>query len=160
MACLSAVALLLDAATCTPNHKDAAVTHRASPDDRRPQEVIETSTGRTQHFYVEIADTPKAREVGLMFRKELADNAGMVFVFEAQYDQHFWMKNTYIPLDMIFIGDDLKVAGIIHRAAPETEKSLSVGKPSRYVLEVNGGLAQRAGIVEGAKVTFKGFAPQ
>lgn len=154
---LSLAAALIS--SCTPSQKDAVATHRPRTDETLPALQIESSAGRPLTFTIEIADTPKAREVGLMFRKELPDNAGMLFIFEAQDDHHFWMKNTYLPLDMIFIDETMTVVGIVHRAAPETLTSRGVGKPSRYVLEINGGLAKREGIIEGAKVTFKGFAP-
>jgi hypothetical protein len=151
--------LLLFAAACTPGQKETVATHRPPPDVQKPAVGIETPGARKPSFLVEIATSPRQREVGLMFRKELPDNTGMLFIFEQEEDHHFWMKNTYIPLDMIFIGGDMAIVGIVHSAAPESTRSLSVGKPSRYVLEINGGLARKEGIAEGQRVTFRGFAP-
>jgi uncharacterized membrane protein (UPF0127 family) len=101
---------------------------------------------------VEVADTHRARSKGLMYRETLDDKAGMLFIFPREEVQHFWMKNTYIPLDMIFIGKDLKVVGVVENAVPMTETLLTVGKPSKYVLEVNGGWSASQGIKNGYKV--------
>ncbi|MBI5525963.1 MAG: DUF192 domain-containing protein [Deltaproteobacteria bacterium] len=154
MAAWAAAAVLY---SCTANQREAAVPARPSAEPSRPAVIIETPA-KTLTFEVEVADTPKSREVGLMFRNNLPADRGMIFVFETAEDHHFWMKNTYISLDMIFIGDDLRIAGIIHEAVPENTESRSVGRPSRYVLEVQGGTARKEGIVEGQKVTFRGIA--
>lgn len=103
-------------------------------------------------FHVEIARTPDARARGLMFRTELAPDRGMLFLFENEEPLSFYMRNTLIPLDMIFIGADRRIVGIVHRAEPRTLTSRSVGKPSQYVLEINGGLAQKHGIRAGQRV--------
>jgi uncharacterized membrane protein (UPF0127 family) len=141
---------------CTANQKEGTVSPRPPAGPSFPAVIIQTA-GKTLTFEVEVAATPKEREIGLMFRKEMPANRGMLFVFEATQDHHFWMKNTYLPLDMIFIGEDLTVVGIVHEAVPGSTESRSVGKPSRYVLELVGGTARREGIVEGQKVTFRGI---
>jgi uncharacterized protein len=141
---------------CTANTREAPVGASLS----RPEVLIELPGGQKAAFSVEIADTPKARETGLMFRKELADNAGMLFIFEDEAVQAFWMKNTYLPLDMIFVSADTKIVGVVHDAVPESLATLSVGRASIYVLEINGGLAKKKGIVEGQRVQFRGFNPQ
>jgi uncharacterized protein len=109
---------------------------------------------------IEIADTAQARELGLMYRQHLADDAGMLFVFGQPQHLTFWMKNTVIPLDMIFAGADGTVVGIIANAEPFSERQLSVPGVSQYVLEVNGGFAQRHGIKPGDKLQFLGFSPK
>jgi uncharacterized membrane protein (UPF0127 family) len=78
----------------------------------------------------------------------------MLFVFDEDSDHHFWMKNTFIPLDMIFISGDGIVAGIVHNAAPHSLEARSVGRKSRYVLEISGGAAARLGIAEGQRSFF------
>jgi uncharacterized membrane protein (UPF0127 family) len=108
---------------------------------------------------VEIADTAAARAVGLMYRQHLAENAGMLFVFKQPQQLSFWMKNTEIPLDMIFAGADGTVAGVIVNAEPFSERQLSVAGDSQYVLEVNGGFAQRHGIKPGDRLEFLGVSP-
>jgi uncharacterized membrane protein (UPF0127 family) len=80
----------------------------------------------------------------------------MVFVFDEPRVQRFWMKNTLIPLDMIFIGADRRIAGIVENAAPETETERRVDAPSAYVLEIGGGLAAQLGIRSGEPVDFRG----
>jgi hypothetical protein len=90
-----------------------------------------------------------------MYRSQLEPEAGMIFVFEEPSVQRFWMKNTLIPLDMIFIGKDRKIVGVVENAAPETETERMVGAPSQYVLEIGGGLAARLGIRAGESVDFQ-----
>ena len=109
---------------------------------------------------VEIAENAGARELGLMYRQQLDQNAGMLFVFKQPQHLTFWMKNTEIPLDMIFAGADGTVAGIIANAEPFSERQLSVEGDSQYVLEVNSGFAQRRGIKAGDRLEFLGFAPR
>jgi len=116
--------------------------------------TIHTSEKDTITIQAEVVATPKAREKGLMFRKELPDNTGMLFVFEDERDHSFWMKNTLVPLDILFIAGDKTVAGIIHEATPKSEKSLSVGLPSRYVLELPGGFCARNNIHRGNQLDW------
>ena len=89
-----------------------------------------------------------------MYREHMADDAGMLFLMPEERVQSFWMKNTFIPLDIIFIRADLTVAGIVENAEPQTLTSRTVGKPSKYVLEVNAGWSQRHGVKTGSKATF------
>ncbi|HWP67156.1 MAG TPA: DUF192 domain-containing protein [Candidatus Limnocylindria bacterium] len=105
---------------------------------------------------LEVARTEAARTKGLMYRRSLADGDGMLFVFDEARDHSFWMKNTFIPLDMIFIGEDLRVVGVHARAEPQSTQSISVGAPSRYVLEVPGGWAERHGVGRGTRVELHG----
>jgi len=101
---------------------------------------------------VEIVDTPAARERGLMYRSALADGAGMLFVFDEEAEHAFWMKNTLIPLDMIFIRGDGTIAGIRENTTPLSLAPVTVGRPSRWVLEVPGGWAARNGVRTGDRV--------
>jgi uncharacterized protein len=142
--------LLLLACSHTSS-KDKAIEHMGTV-------VLETS-GRTVRVEVEVVKTPEARALGLMYRKELPAQQGMLFVFEQEAVQSFWMKNTYIPLDMIFIDKKRRVVGIVHDAAPMTTTSRQVDAPSSYVLEVNAGFAKNNGIQSGAAVSFEGFTP-
>ncbi len=89
-----------------------------------------------------------------MFRRELAPDKGMVFVFPEDDIHTFYMKNTYIPLDMIFIGSDLRVVGVVENARPLTLDTRSVDRPSRYVVEVRAFTASTHGIVPGTLVQF------
>ncbi len=105
---------------------------------------------------VELARTAEERARGLMFRRSLEPDAGMLFLFEQSEVQSFWMRNTLIPLDLLFLGEDRAVIGIVERAAPRTDTGRSVGKPSRYVLEVAGGEAAAHGVGPGARAVFVG----
>jgi uncharacterized membrane protein (UPF0127 family) len=103
---------------------------------------------------VELAMKADDVERGLMFRREMGDNHGMLFKLEGRRDHTFWMHNTCIPLDMMFIDDDGVIVGIVEAAAPLTDTTRSVGCPSSFVLEVNGGWARKRGIAPGQKVAL------
>ena len=109
---------------------------------------------------VEVADTMSSRETGLMYRSHLDENAGMLFVFPAPDHLTFWMKNTEIPLDMIFADDAGRVIGVVEKAEPYSEALLDVPGKSQYVLEVNGGWAARHGVKRGDRFGFGGFTPE
>lgn len=108
----------------------------------------------------EVVATPAAIEKGLMFREYLAPNAGMLFLMGKDRDWSFWMRNTLIPLDMIFITKDLMIAGIVENAVPRTEDPRLVGAESRYVLEVNGGWSATHHVKAGQRVRFVGVPSQ
>ena len=107
---------------------------------------------------VEVASTGPQRELGLMYRKHLDDNAGMIFVFPDAAPRNFWMHNTPIPLDMIFADAKGVVTGIVANAEPFSDKLLGVEGNSEYVLEVNGGFCAKNGIKVGDKLDFSGFS--
>ena len=123
-----------------------------------PRVVISTTSGKNLALRVEVADSPEKRALGLQYRTELADDQGMLFLFPSATAQSFWMKNTPLPLDMIFIGSDLKIVGIIHQTVPFSTATLSVSAPSQFVLEVKGGISQRSGIEVGNSVRFEGIS--
>jgi hypothetical protein len=120
-----------------------------------PRVIISTKSGRQVAFQVEIADTAAKRELGLQYRRDLADDRGMLFLFPSEQIQSFWMKNTPIPLDMIFIGSDLRIVGIVHQTVPFSTESSSVPAPSQFVLEIKGGLSRLKGIEVGDRVRFE-----
>jgi uncharacterized membrane protein (UPF0127 family) len=124
--------------------------------EAQPKVTISTK-GREVEFLVEIADTAGKRQMGLQYRRNLADDRGMIFLFPSESLQSFWMKNTPISLDMIFINRDRKIVGIVERTVPFSLDSRSVTEPSQYVLEINGGLARRYGIQAGDSVRFEGI---
>lgn len=123
-----------------------------------PRVVVLTKGGKEVALRVEIADTPAKRELGLQYRRELGDDQGMLFLFPVEGRQSFWMKNTPLPLDIIFIGSDSKIVGIIHQAVPFSTNSLSVSAPSQFVLEIKGGLSRRSGIEAGNPVRFENIS--
>ena len=91
-----------------------------------------------------------------MFRRTLAPDRGMIFPYDPPQDVAFWMRNTLIPLDIIYLGDDRRVVGVVANAEPRTETLRSVGKPSRYVVEVAGGEAAAHGVGAGTRAVFLG----
>ncbi|HEX2678997.1 MAG TPA: DUF192 domain-containing protein [Polyangiales bacterium] len=103
---------------------------------------------------VEVVSTDEARQQGLMFRRQLAPDAGMLFVFEEARELTFWMHNTYLPLDMIFITSDLAILGVVENATPLTDTPRRVPGVSRYVLEVNAGFARAHGLTAGTRLRF------
>ncbi len=109
---------------------------------------------------VEVVATPPKIAKGLMYREHLPTENGMLFFMGEEDDHAFFMRNTLIPLDMIFIAKDMTIAGIVENATPRTETLRRVGKPSFYVLEVNAGWSAQKQIKAGAKVRFEGVTPQ
>jgi len=129
---------------------------RAEPLDRKPLS-IETADGKSFAFTVEVARTPEQQEQGLMFRKQLAPDAGMIFPSESERPVVFWMKNTLIPLDMLFVAGDLHIAHIVADAKPLSLDTIPSGGPVIAVVEVAGGTAKRLGIHVGDRVRFAGL---
>lgn len=115
--------------------------------------TIVTAAG-PQRFTVEVATTPAQMEQGLMFRQKLAPNAGMIFDYGAPSMASMWMKNTLIPLDMLFVDAQGRIIGIHERAIPQSLATISAPGPARAVIELNGGTAARLGIHAGDRVLF------
>jgi uncharacterized membrane protein (UPF0127 family) len=107
---------------------------------------------------VEVASSGPQRELGLMYRKHLEDDAGMIFVFPDAAPRNFWMHNTPISLDMIFADAAGVVVGIVANAEPFSDKVLGVEGKSQYVLEVNAGFCAKKGIRAGDRLDFSGFS--
>ena len=111
--------------------------------------------GGQTRFSVEIADTDSKRALGLMFRETLPSSAGMLFIFDAPEHAQFWMKNTLIPLDMIFADDSRHVVGVVESAEPLTLTPRTVGVPGRFVIEVAGGQASAHGVDAGDQLVIE-----
>ncbi len=113
-----------------------------------------------QHrFQVEVAQSVPEITRGLMYRERLGKFQGMLFVFPDEQPRSFWMKNTLIPLDIIFISDKHRIVSISERAEPLTLTSRQSQGPARYVLEINGGLSSELKIKPGMKVKIEGLNP-
>lgn len=108
--------------------------------------------GGQARFNVELADDEAERSRGLMFRETMPRSSGMLFVYPSPRQATFWMKNTLIPLDMIFADDAGRVTRVHENAVPQDETVIDGGPGVRFVLEINGGLARRLGIAEGAEM--------
>ncbi|MCB1518733.1 MAG: DUF192 domain-containing protein [Hyphomicrobiaceae bacterium] len=114
--------------------------------------TIKTAKGQF-HFSVEIADTPEQQAQGLMFRQELAPDHGMLFDFHRERETAFWMRNTFIPLDMLFIASDGTIRSIHANARPQDDTAIPSGFPVQFVLEIPGGRAAEIGAVPGDKIS-------
>jgi hypothetical protein len=119
---------------------------------------IVTASG-VHSFSVEVVSDDASREKGLMYRRFMPEDRGMLFDFGQQAPVAFWMKNTYIPLDMIFISRQGVVKNVVANAEPFSERLIPSAGPVYGVLEVNGGVAARIGLKVGDKVKHKIFAP-
>ena len=153
--CLVLVCLLAACSNGPTKREDASMppSPRPTPAAAGPKVVIETPAGEVT-VGIEVVDTPPKIMRGLMFREHLPPDDGMLFLLGYDEDHAFYMRNTLIPLDMMFIRADRTIAGIVENAEPRTETLRRVGLPSRYVLEVNGGFSAAHGIKPGARVRF------
>ncbi|MBV8169831.1 MAG: DUF192 domain-containing protein [Alphaproteobacteria bacterium] len=115
------------------------------------------SAGAKHHFNIELAVSQEQWSYGLMFRRTLPPDAGMLFVYEDDHEIQMWMKNTLIPLDMIFIRADGTILRIAERTVPQDLTTIASQGPARAVLEVNGGTASRLGIKPGDRVLYPAF---
>jgi len=120
--------------------------------------TVETAGGGKFRFDVELALTPGQQAQGLMFRQSMAADAGMLFVYDRVQPASFWMKNTLIPLDMLFIAADGRIVNIHERAVPESLDSVNSDGPVKAILELNGGMASRLGIRPGDRVVSPDIA--
>jgi len=105
-------------------------------------------------FSAELAVTPAQREQGLMYRKSLGADRGMLFIFPKLTQTAFWMQNTLIPLDMVFISPDKKVVSIVENAEPQTTTPRRAEGPFQYVFEIEGGRSKQLGLQAGDQVEF------
>src|SRR5258708_4947570 len=117
--------------------------------------VVETASGARHSFNIELAVTPDQMAQGLMYRRQMAADAGMLFIYPAPQPTAFWMKNTLIPLDMLFIAADGHILNIAERTIPLTETPIPSAGPIKAVLELNGGTSARLGIKPGDRVRYK-----
>ena len=142
-----AVALVLVTSFATHSFADSKAM--ILPVDPAPL-IVETDKGDLP-FKIEIADDASERSMGLMFRDYLPPDQGMLFIFEQTRQVGFWMKNTKLPLDLIFISDN-GIVKAIKRGEPMSEAPIAPDSPVRFVLELNAGTAAKRGIVSGARI--------
>jgi len=132
-----------------------AVDPPSRADDPNTLEIV--SKSGVHVFAVELAVTDEQRARGLMFRRSLPEGQGMLFKFEPDQVISMWMRNTYIPLDMIFIRSDGRILRIAENTKPESDNIISSGAPARGVLEVIAGTARKFGLAPGDKVAHPWF---
>jgi uncharacterized membrane protein (UPF0127 family) len=143
--------LLLPIAACQP-----AEALGPSPAGLEQSRVsVTTAGGKKRRFVVEIADTPEQQSYGLMNRQSLEPNRGMIFPYDPPQPVSFWMKNTYIPLDIIFIAPGGRVSRIEENTVPLSLEPVVSTEPVEAVLEIAGGRSAELGIAAGDKVDWR-----
>lgn len=149
-----ALGLAMSLAACQPSPTNAVELGR-SPAGLALAPLTITSGNRTHQFIVEVAATPEEQRIGLMNREHLAPDRGMIFPFAEERIASFWMRNTLIPLDMIFIRSDGLITNIEANTVPLSEEPVLSHEPVTAVLEIPGGRAGQLGIRAGDKVMWK-----
>ena len=136
------------------------VVHSTSADAKslRTETLVLKTVGGEKTFTVEMAETPGQQSTGLMFRTAMASDRGMLFTYKKPQTVSMWMKNTYIPLDMIFIAGDGTVHHIVRNTVPQSLKTIDSNGSVTAVLELNAGTADRIGLKPGDKVVHPHFA--
>ncbi len=120
----------------------------ATGDEGNRVEFVD-SNGTVTTVYVEVADTPQSLQRGLMYRTSLDEYKGMLFIFSSDAPQSFWMKNTPLPLDMVFVNSQMAIVDINHNATPYSLDVFTSKESCKYVVEVNGGFCNEHGIGAG-----------
>jgi hypothetical protein len=125
----------------------------ATGDEGNRVEFVD-SNGTVATVFVEVADTPQALQKGLMYRTSLDEHKGMLFIFSREVPQSFWMKNTPLPLDMVFVNGQMAVVDINHNATPYSVDVFTSKESCKYVVEVNGGFCLEHGIDAGDRMSI------
>ncbi|MER9948784.1 DUF192 domain-containing protein [Mesorhizobium sp. M0047] len=142
------IAVIIAAGAFFYSERPTAADSRAMILAVDPTPLVVVTKGGDRSFSIEIADTDPEREAGLMYRQDMPDDHGMLFVFEMPQQVNFWMRNTPMPLDLIFVGQDGKIRAI-KRGEPQSDAVISPGVPVRFVLELKAGTAASNGIEYG-----------
>jgi uncharacterized membrane protein (UPF0127 family) len=153
------LAIFVALAGCTAETRSSAAQPAArqlSPAGLETVPLEIKSRGRTHRFSVEVVRTPNEQARGLMFRERVGDNEGMIFPYRAPVVASFWMKNTVVPLDMLFIRVDGVIARIAVNTVPYSLDPVSAGEPVVAVLELRGGRSTELGIAAGDRVIWAG----
>ena len=143
-------------ACSTQSQSETRATENVAPSGLQVVSLTIRSGARNHRFMVEVARTPEEQARGLMFRESLADDRGMIFPFDPPQNASFWMRNTLIPLDMIFIRADGTIARIAANTVPHSLDPVPAGEPVVAVLEIRGGRAAELGIRAGDRVDWAG----
>jgi len=156
LSALLLVLTLLIGSSCREEGEKSVGTEPVTFKKEGELRVVDAETDSTLiSLDVEIASTDYEVQTGLMYRKDMADRQGMLFVFEDEAPHSFYMKNTLIALDILFIDKDLKIINIHRNAQPLNEAGIPSGGPVQYVLEVNAGMSDRWGLEEGDRIQYE-----
>ena len=151
---IAAALVVAGLAACQPTNSSASAIERSPAGLEQVPLTITTASGKAHRFTVEVARTPEQQAQGLMNRESLGPDRGMIFPYEPPVAASFWMKNTLIPLDMIFIRADGIIARIEANTVPLSLDPVAAGEPVAAVLELAGGRSAELGIAPGAKVEW------
>lgn len=147
---------LLSLGACKEEKKATVVTTEIAFKKEGELQILKQKTDSVRSkLEIEIADNEYETQTGLMYRESLGKNHGMLFIFPDVGMHSFYMKNTQIPLDLMFIREDMTIATIAERAQPMDEASISSGVPVKYVLEVNAGHVEANGIQPGDMISYQ-----
>ena len=156
LSALLLVLTLLIGSSCREEGEKSVGTEPVTFKKEGELRVVDAETDSTLiSLDIEIASTDYEVQTGLMYRKDMADRQGMLFVFEDEAPHSFYMKNTLIALDILFIDKDLKIINIHRNAQPLNEAGIPSGGPVQYVLEVNAGMSDRWGLEEGDRIQYE-----
>lgn len=152
--------LLLIFAGCRSEERDLPTIRTESEFRRDGSLSFLTAEGDTiSTIDIEIADTDEARGRGLMGRRSLPPRSGMFFIMDSADTTGFWMRNTPMPLDIIFVGPDSQVVSIARRTTPYSDENIRPAAPKKYVVEVRAGQAERLGITDSTRITWQRSQP-
>ncbi|MGL5447258.1 MAG: DUF192 domain-containing protein [Rhabdaerophilum sp.] len=155
--CFVVVAISLSTNLTRMSQRDAARAQQSGQPGVQLQPLTITSGDKRHNFRIELARNESDRARGLMFRQSMPADQGMLFDFERDQMVSMWMRNTFIPLDMIFVFADGRIHRIEHRTEVQSERTISSGVPVRAVLELNAGTAERLGLKAGDRLIHAMF---
>jgi len=145
---------LLTLQSCKKEKKHESISTKIEFKHEGNLSLLDSSNTIIKEIQIEIADNDFEHQTGLMYRKKIDTDKGMLFVFEKSEIKSFYMKNTYIPLDIIYIDANKTIINIIQNAEPLNKTSLYSDAPAMYVLEINAGLSEKWSIKKGDKISF------
>ena len=148
------MALAVAIAACSPQTPTAAEVRAGAQTGLMTSPLTIHSADGDHRFTVEVAATPEQQETGMMFRRSVAGDRGMIFPYDPPQEVAFWMKNTLVPLDMVFIRADGRIGRIAANAVPQSLDPVPSGQPIAAVLEIRGGRSAELGIREGDRVDW------
>lgn len=138
-------------------HSNVQIKHNIEFEQSGILKILPSEMHDTLTIKIELAESDSKMMQGLMYRKEMAPDEGMLFVYAQMQEMYFWMKNTYIPLDLIYIDNDGVIVDLQENTTPFSEKSIVSNVLSRYVLEVNAGFCEKNYVIVGDKVIWSRF---
>ncbi len=153
------ISIFLAVLSCSSNHNNQTLKKNQNREisfkkDLEVKIINPENNKLIAQFDTELADDEYERQTGLMYRKNMNENQAMLFVFDDEAPRYFYMKNTYLPLDIIYINKNKEIVSWAENAKPLDETSLPSKLPAQYVLEIKGGLIEKLGIKKGMKVDF------